>query len=83
METKQKPIEVGPVADNLLRALRAFEDAKNYYFIALVELMGEDKANNVMLEETPTFQPMGELIERRIRVQITDWSIRAPHENTI
>lgn len=83
METKQQRIEVGPVADYFLRALRAFEEAKNYYFLGLEAMMGEEKGDKQMIEEQPTFEPVGELIERRIHNEITFWSISNPPKDTI
>lgn len=78
-----KRIEIGPVADCFLRALRAYEEAKNYYYLGLEAMMGEERGNKRMLEEQPTFDTVGELIENRIRNEITDWSISDPRRNTI
>lgn len=84
METKQQRIEVGPVADKFLRAVRAYETAKQFYYDGLEALMGEERANARMMEENDgIFKPVGEHFDRMVYDLITDWSISNPPTNTI
>ena len=84
MNTRQQPIEVGPAAANFLRALRAYESAKQYYYDGLEALMGEERANARMLQENDgIFKPVGEHFDAMIRGMITDWTVSNPPTNTI
>ena len=81
---KQQRIEVGPVADKFLRAVRAYETAKQFYYEGLEAMMGEERANARMMEENDgIFKPVGEHFDRMVYGLITDWSISNPPTNTI
>lgn len=72
------------MADHFLRALRAYETAKQYYYDGLEALMGEQRANERMMKENDgVFKPVGEHFEKMVHGLITDWSISNPPTNTI
>jgi hypothetical protein len=79
----EQRLEVGPVADALLKSLRTFEQAKDYYFTALETMCGEDWANEQYARECDIFAPVTELIERRLHVAVSDWAVSRPARNTI
>jgi len=84
METRQQRIEVGPVADKFLRAVRAYEDAKQYYYDGLEAMIGEERANARMMKENEgVFKAVGDHFDKMIHGLITDWSISNPPTNTI
>lgn len=83
MDKDNEKLEVGPVAENLLQSLRAFERAKDYYFQALEALEGEEWADEQYSRDVDAFTPVEELIKRRIDAAITDWAVKRTPTNTI
>lgn len=79
----EQRLEVGPVADALLKSLRALEQAKDYYFTALETMRGEEWATEQYTREIDVFAPATELIERRLHVAVNDWAVSRPERNTI
>lgn len=79
----EERLAVGPVADNLLKALRAFEQTKQYYFQALTDTLGEEYAQERFGKDYPIFEPVTTLFEDRLRDVITEWAAKFPNVNTI
>lgn len=74
-------LEIGPVTENLLNALRELERAKNCYYSAFVEMGGEQAAAEEMSEAGPVWDAVGELIEKAITDGLRTWA--ATNEKTI
>ena len=80
---EQAKLELGGAAAGYLYALRAFEEAKNHFYTAYEEAMGESKAANKMRETEPLWKAVGDLIEGQLSEHITNWAVEAQMRTTI
>ena len=76
-------LTVGPVTENLLLSLRALEQAKNYYYLALSEQSGELEAGAALGETWEEWAALGELLEKAITDELRTWANNATETNEI
>lgn len=77
-------LQIGKVTDCLLKAVRALEQCKDYYFAAIEARDGEGLADGEWTETVEGyFEPVSKLIERQLQRQLWDWSRERPTKNTI
>ena len=60
--TEQKPLTAGPVAENLLNALRALETTRNYYYLSTEPEAAPELSAVSMNKAAPFFDGLEKLL---------------------
>ena len=75
MDNNLETPKIGPYTSNLLRALQAYAQAVNYYFLAVTSMRnipGEEAG--LTDEEHQVFDKCRQLLEDQIMISIRDWA---------
>jgi hypothetical protein len=78
-------ITVGPVTANLMMALRAIEQARNYYYLATEEMRGtgNNLTDHMTETENSVFDKARDLVEKEIGGNIRTWAFSTEPGNEI
>lgn len=83
METTKKALTVGPVTENLLLALRAVEQSRNYYYCAFEEMGGEQAGADALNEKGGVFDAVRDMLETAITDAARFWAHKSQETNEI
>ena len=74
MNTTNTTPTVGPVAANLLNALRSLEQARNYYFLATEQIRPTRDGEVLTDQENDAFDAVADIIKRDFDERLTLWA---------
>lgn len=84
METTPKPgLTVGPATNHLLQSLRALEQAREHYCLAVEAFAGEQAADKATAQAAPTFDAVADLIKTEIIAAVQDWATTTTEQTEI
>lgn len=81
--TEKQALTVGPAMENMLLSLRALENARNYYYMAIDTVFGEKAAAELMEKRGPLFDAVRDMLEKEIAADLRAWANTSPETNEI